>query len=197
VIGDASPVQGFPRLEHAGSEIETVEKYLSQPGHSKAGVTTITGEAAKPEIWKQAGPGSFDVIHFAAHAEANPRSPLDSAIILSPGNGFRLPASDIINVQLHADLVTLSACRSSGARTYAGEGLVGLTWAVLQAGSRHVVAGLWDVADESTSQLMDRFYAGIAKGTEPAEALRSAQLDMLHGEYSKPYYWGPFQCYRR
>jgi CHAT domain-containing protein/Tfp pilus assembly protein PilF len=192
LIGDAlSPGPGFPRLEFAAGEIATVGKHVSP------GVTTITGEAAKPESWKRAGPGSFDIIHFAAHAEASRQSPLNSAIILSPGSGFRLYASDIIDVPLHADLVTLSACRSSGARSYAGEGLVGLTWAFLQAGSRHVVAGLWDVADESTSQLMDRFYAGIAKGTEPAKALRSAQLEILHSQYSKPYYWGPFQCYRR
>jgi len=198
VIGDASPVPGFPRLESAGTEIETVKKHLSQSGHIKAGVTTITGDAAKPEIWKQADPGTFDIIHFAAHAEANPRSPLDSAIILSPGSGFRLYARDIIDLPLYADLVTLSACRSSGARTYAGEGLVGLTWAFLQAGSRNVVAGLWDVADESTSQLMDRFYAGIAKGTDPADALRDAQLHLLrHNDYPQPFYWGAFQCYRR
>ncbi|HXB69014.1 MAG TPA: CHAT domain-containing protein, partial [Candidatus Acidoferrales bacterium] len=97
-----------------------------------------------------------------------------------------------------ADLVTLSACRSSGARTYAGEGLVGLTWAFLQAGSRNVVAGLWDVADESTSKLMDRFYDGIAKGTDPAEALRDAQLYLIHhSDYPQPFYWGAFQRYRR
>jgi CHAT domain-containing protein/tetratricopeptide (TPR) repeat protein len=192
LIGDAlSPGPGFPRLEFSAEEIDTIEKHLS-PGVSKR-----LREAASPEIWKQGDLASFDIIHFAAHAEANRQSPLDSAIILSPANGFRLHARDIIDVKLHADLVTLSACRSSGARTYAGEGLVGLTWAFLQAGSRNVVAGLWDVADESTSQLMDRFYAGIAKGTQPTEALRSAQLDLLHTAHSKPYYWGPFQCYRR
>ena len=95
------------------------------------------------------------------------------------------------------DSVTLSACRSSGARTYAGEGLVGLTWAFLQAGSRHVVAGLWDVADQSTSLLMDRFYTGIAAAAAPSDALRNAQIELIHTAYAKPYYWGPFQCYGR
>ena len=195
LIGDAlSPGAGFTRLEFAAGEIAAVEKHL------KPGATKVTGADARPDIWKQRAPGNFDLIHFAAHAEANRRSPLDSAVILSPGlspsPGFRLYARDIIDVKLHANLVTLSACRSSGARTYAGEGLVGLTWAFLQAGSRNVVAGLWNVADESTSLLMDRFYAGIAQGTEPAEALRGAQLSLLRGDYAKPYYWGAFQCYR-
>ena len=191
IVGDApSPGPAFPRLEYADTEIASVAKYLGD------GVTKIVHEDARPEVWQQADPGRYDVIHFAAHAEANRLSPLDSAIILS-GENFRLFARNIIGLKLRADLVTLSACRSSGARTYAGEGLVGLTWAFLQAGSRNVVAGLWDVADESTSLLMDQFYAAIAKGADPADALRSAQLYLLNTDYSKPYYWGPFQCYRR
>ena len=191
LVGDTLPEPGFPKLEFSASELGNAEKHLAGE------VTRYVGAAARPEFWKQVDPGQFDVIHFAAHAEANRRSPLDSAIILSPGNGFRLSARDIVATPLQAELVTLSACRSSGARTYAGEGLVGLTWAFLQAGSRNVVAGLWDVADRSTSRLMDRFYAEIAQGAEPAEALRASQLDLLHSAYAKPYYWAPFQCYRR
>jgi CHAT domain-containing protein len=36
---------------------------------------------------------------------------------------------------LHAELVTVSACRSAGERAYAGEGLVGFAWAFLRAGA--------------------------------------------------------------
>jgi CHAT domain-containing protein/tetratricopeptide (TPR) repeat protein len=193
IIGDPlSPGPSFPVLPHAAEEIAAIRKRLSAPGSR-----VVTREAARREVWTQINPGDYDIIHIAAHAEANPRSPLDSAIILSPGSNFRLYARDIIDVPLHADLVTLSACRSSGARTYAGEGLVGLAWAFLQAGSRTVVAGLWDVSDASTAVLMDRFYAGIAAGISPAEALNNARLDLRRGPYSKPYYWGPFQCYLR
>ena len=194
ILGDPiSPGADFPALPHAAEEIAAVSKHLPGTGQS-----VVTGRAALPEAWSKSNPGDFDVIHIAAHAEANPRSPLDSAVILSPGSaGFRLYAHDIIDVPLHADLVTLSACRSSGARTYAGEGLVGLTWAFLQAGSRNVVAGLWDVSDESTSLLMDSFYAAIGKGASPADALQTARLELRKTAYAKPYYWGAFQCYLR
>jgi len=187
----------FPRFDFSADEIARIAERLG------SGVTKIMQRDARPEIWDERSPGDFDIIHFSTHAEANQQSPLDSSIILSPGGGwpgggdFRLYARKIVDVPLHAKLVTLSACRSSGARTYAGEGLVGLAWAFLLAGSRNVVAGLWNVADETTPQLMDSFYAGIAKGAEPAEALRDAQRAMLLTEYAKPYYWGPFQCYRR
>ena len=90
---------------------------------------------------------------------------------------------------LAADLVTLSACRSSGARTYAGEGLVGLARAFLQAGAGSVIAGLWDVSDHSTSEMMDRMYQQIAAGIAPAEARPQAKLSFLRTTYSKPYYW--------
>jgi len=52
-----------------------------------------------------------------------------------------------VNLPLQAELVTISACRSAGARTYSGEGLVGLAWAFLNAGAHNVVAGLWNVED--------------------------------------------------
>jgi CHAT domain-containing protein len=92
---------------------------------------------------------------------------------------------------------TLSSCRSAGAKAYSGEGLVGLTWAFLEAGARRVIAGLWDVDDESTSRLMANLYGALARGVPPEKALRDAKLSLLRGTYpyKKPYYWGPFQLY--
>jgi CHAT domain-containing protein len=122
-------------------------------------------------------------------------SPLDSALILSPKNGvYKLYARDIAEVPLRAELVTISACKSAGARTYSGEGQVGLAWAFLQAGASNVIAGLWDVDDTYTPGLMDSLYAGMQKGMDAAEALRRAKLALIHSQTvaRKPYYWGPF-----
>jgi CHAT domain-containing protein len=179
-------------LPYAAKEIATVQGRLSAMK-----TRVITREAARSDVWGTANPGQYSVIHIAAHAEANEKNPLLSAIILSPQRTPRLFARDIIDVPLQAQLVTLSACRSSGARTYRGEGLVGFAWAFLQAGSRSVIAGLWDVADESTSILMDHLYEGISRNESPAHALRAARLALRKTTWSKPYYWGPFQCYVR
>jgi len=140
------------------------------------------------------------MIHFAAHAETNPERPLESAVILSPsGEGYKLYARDIAALKLSADLVTISACRSAGSRTYGGEGLVGFAWAFLQAGTHAVIAGLWEVGDRSSSKLMDKLYEGIASGMAPAAALRQAKLGLLHssGSNRKPFYWAPYQTYIR
>ena len=99
---------------------------------------------------------------------------------------------------MRADLVTISACYSAGERSYSGEGLVGLSWAFLRAGSHNVVAALWDVSDASTVQLMDKFYDELNKGASPGAALRNAKLLLLRGkEFHNPFYWAPFQLYAR
>jgi tetratricopeptide (TPR) repeat protein len=194
IIGNSdSPGPEYKKLQYAEAEISTLRERL-------AGMTPtiVAGAEARPDAYFTAQPGRFSIIHIAAHGEANRRSPLDSALILSPGDrGFKLYARDVMQVRLRADLVTLSACRSSGARTYAGEGLVGLARAFLQAGAGSVIAGLWDVSDHSTSEMMDRMYQQIAAGVAPALALRQAKLSFLKTTYSKPYYWGPFQLYTR
>jgi CHAT domain-containing protein len=107
----------------------------------------------------------------------------------------KLYARDVAERPLSADLVTISACRSAGERTYAGEGLVGFACAFLRAGARRVIAGLWDVDDRSTAALMGRVYASLASGASPSEALRTAKLEMIRSgtATAKPYYWAAFQ----
>jgi CHAT domain-containing protein len=108
-----------------------------------------------------------------------------------------LYARDVAARPLSADLVTVSACRSAGERAYSGEGLVGFSWAFLRAGARRVVAGLWDVDDRSTAELMDRMYGALAAGDPPARALRRAKLALIAegGAAARPYNWGPFEMF--
>lgn len=194
LIGNPEPaVEEYPRLPNAGREMALIEKTVEG---SRSVV--LEGAQARPAAYREASPSGFTWIHFAAHASANRESPLESALILSrDGSGYTLSAREVMNVPLTAELVTLSACRSAGAKTYSGEGLVGLSWAFLRAGAHSVVAGLWDVTDLSTANLMSDFYSGLAKGIAPADALRAAKLNLIrsNGAYRKPFYWGPFQLY--
>ena len=196
IIGNpVSPGAEFPALTYASAEIAAIEKEL--PGAKKQ---AFVGAAARPAVYQEARPDRFSLLHFSAHAVANEQSPLDSAIILSPErDNFKLYARNIMAVPLRAGLVTISACRSAGARSYSGEGLVGFAWAFLQAGARNVIAGLWDVTDSSTPAIMEVLYAGMAKGRSPADALRESKLRLIRSgqAFRKPYYWGPFQIYVR
>ncbi len=196
VIGDpVSPGPEFPKLAFAPQEIETIESQF--PAARKK---TLTGAMARPGAYREADPANFSLVHFSAHAVANRESPLESAIILSGDSGnYKLYARNIIDTPLRAELVTISACRSAGARSYLGEGLVGFAWAFLQAGAHNVIAGLWDVTDSSTPALMRGLYSSIAAGANPVDALRDAKLSLIHSSlgYHRPYYWGPLEIYTR
>jgi CHAT domain-containing protein len=187
---------GYERLVNAFAEIRGLEKHF--PPDSR---TVITQSEATPASYTNSKPDQFEYIHFVAHGTASELSPLDSAVVLSapPGNpdDFKLYAREIMRSPLHAKLVTISSCYGSGLRSYAGEGLVGLSWAFLRAGSHNVIGALWEVNDASTPLLMDRLYGELAAGHSPDEALRTAKLSLIHTQtvYRKPLYWAAFQLY--
>lgn len=212
LLGDAvSPDPDYPQLPNAGAEMQEIRKHFS-PGDE----TVFAGPRATPNAYLASGPGRFSDIDFVAHGVASRTDPLDSAIILSrPGSSrssasgagvannneadatFKLYARDIIQHPIDARLVTISTCSGSGSRSYAGEGLVGLSWAFLHAGAHNVIAALWEASDASTPRLMDSLYAGLEQGLPPSAALRQAKLILLHSSsaFRRPFYWAPFQLY--
>jgi len=193
-IGDPSSSSSqYPHLQYASQEMDSIQSSM-HPGKT----AILRGDAATPDSYAKAEPGRFGLIHFAAHATANSLSPLDSAVILSgPPEMNRLLARGVMAIPLSAELVTISACRSAASKTYAGEGPVGFAWAFLRAGAHNVIAGLWDLPDRSTAQLMSGLYRQLAAGVPVAAALRDAKLALIRsgGAYAKPLYWAPFQLY--
>jgi CHAT domain-containing protein len=191
VMGDV-PDQGadFPHLARAGAEVELVAKHFDRRRS-----LVLTGADATPSAYLTSDLRSYPLIHFAAHSTANVHSPLESSVILAQGG--RLTGHAIVAAPLAAELVTLSSCNSAGRRSYAGEGLVGLAWAFLDAGAHRVVAAQWEVSDWSTPKLMDHMYAALARGSDPAVALREAKLALVHSNsvYNRPFYWAPFILY--
>ena len=191
-----SPGSEFENLPNAPAEIAGIEKHF--PPTSE---TVLTQASAVPSAYAANKPDRFAYIHFVAHGTASRLSPLDSAVVLSAApehpEDFKLYARDIVHSPLHAQLVTISACYGSGLRAYAGEGLVGLSWAFLRAGSHNVIGALWEVNDASTPILMDRLYGELEAGSRPDAALRAAKLSLIHssGVYRKPLYWAAFQLY--
>src|SRR6185369_18098521 len=163
---------------------------------------TFLGTEATEERAKAIAPQAR-LLHFACHGLLDERSPLNSALALTipekpaPGqdNGL-LQAWEIFeSVRLDADLVTLSACDSGLGREMGSEGLIGLTRAFQFAGARSVLASLWSVSDDSTAELMRRFYGYLKQGKGKDEAIRAAQVDLIHGPEatSHPYHWAAFQ----
>jgi CHAT domain-containing protein/tetratricopeptide (TPR) repeat protein len=197
LLGDAvSPDQDYPELPMAALEMRQIERHFKPQD-----ATVFTREKAVPAVYLASNPGQYSYIHFVTHGVASRVDPLDSAIILSRAGGtedsFKLHARDIIRHPIDARLVTISACYGNGQRSYAGEGLVGLSWAFLRAGAHNVIGALWEASDDSTPQLMDKLYGGLEAGQAPGDALRNAKLSLLHsdGPFRKPFFWASFQIY--
>ncbi|HWM94507.1 MAG TPA: CHAT domain-containing tetratricopeptide repeat protein [Thermoanaerobaculia bacterium] len=163
-------------------------------------VLAATGFDAIPDLVIRGALRSYSILHFATHGLTDPKRPGRSALLLSlydrrgrPRKAW-LRAEEIQKLDLTADLVVLSACSTALGREVRGEGLIGLSRSFLAAGASSALVSLWNVDDQATAELMERFYRGLLKqGHSPAEALRDAQLSLRkEPRWSAPYYWGGF-----
>lgn len=144
--------------------------------------------------------GRASVVHFATHGVLNSEYPALSGVLLSrldeTGQAREgvLHLQDVYNLNLSADLVVLSACRTALGKNVSGEGVIGLTRGFMYAGAKGVVASLWKVDDEATAELMGHFYHALLRdGVPPAAALRAAKLALRKQErWRAPYYWAAF-----
>ncbi len=105
-----------------------------------------------------------------------------------------------MQLDLKAELAVLSACETARGRFSAGEGMIGLTWALFVAGVPTTVVSQWQVEAASTRDLMVSFHralnapptTGPASQTK-AEALRQAALKLMKDpETRHPFYWAGF-----
>jgi CHAT domain-containing protein len=129
---------------------------------------------------------SYDILHFAAHAELRADDPLSSAILLAKdgGDDGRLEVNEIFEMDLKAGLVVLSGCETGLGKLSSGDEFVGLTRAFIYAGTPSVVASLWKVDDASTAVLMSSLYKNLKTKTK-VEALRQAQLELIRGKVDR------------
>jgi CHAT domain-containing protein len=89
----------------------------------------------------------------------------------------------------------LSACQTGLGKVSKGEGVIGLSRALIYAGAKNIIVSFWTVADESTAELMTNFYRELASNPNQdfKKALQKAKLKMIaEGKFANPYYWAPF-----
>jgi CHAT domain-containing protein len=184
-------------LPDAEREVNTLGK-LYGPARSRV----LVGERATEEEVKAEGE-KYRLLHFATHALLDDRNPMYSRILLSQagrgaGEDGLLEAWELMKLDLTAELAVLSACQTARGRVGAGEGMIGMSWALFVAGCPAVVVSQWKVDSARTTDLMLEFHRNLLrrKGGAPsmtkAEALRDASLKLLHGQYNHPAYWAGF-----
>ena len=192
----------WPSLPGSMNEINNI---VSQIKGSKS----ITAFDANESNIKSLSAGgellNYNIIHFATHGVIMPDIPDISALVLTQnadnmgGEDGYLTVGEVSELKIEADLVNLSACETGLGKVYAGDGVVGLTSAFMEAGANGVCVSLWPVDDKSTSIFMGSFYGKIADGDSFHHALSEVKRDFIAGEYGEkyksPYYWAPFVYY--
>lgn len=156
-----------------------------------SGTLVLTRAGATESEVKREASGQT-VLHFATHGLISEDRPLDSSLVLAPdaGEDGYLRVGEILGMDLHAELVVLSGCRT-GLGRLSGDGILGFTRAFLYAGTSSIIVSQWDVSDRATAPLMDRFYAAWRGGLGKAAALRRAELDARR-RFPNPSAWASF-----
>src|SRR5262249_54214323 len=158
----------------------------------------VGAEAREDRVKAEAG--RADILHFATHGTLNNASPMYSHLALARGDENEdglLEAWYLMQMELKADLAVLSACETARGRYGAGEGVIGLTWALFVAGVPSTVVSQWKVESASTRELMLGFHQHLRapshKPVTKAEALREAALKLMKNPAtSHPFYWAGF-----
>jgi CHAT domain-containing protein len=176
-------------LPESRREVESIAQDLPQPS------TILLGSEATETRFKRLPLEDTQVIHLALHGYADLDYPDRSALIFAPDSAGSddglLQIREIRKMHLKSKLVTLSAC-DTGVGPIGETGVMNLVNAFIEAGADSVVSTLWDIDDQTTVPLMQRFYAQLATHSRKIDALRFAQLELLN-KGLPPYYWASFQ----
>jgi CHAT domain-containing protein len=188
VGGLAEARQGFASLPGVQQEIKDIADVVPTD-------VLLNGNFTRSRLQTAIETAQFPVIHLATHAQFSSRAE----------DTFLLTWDERVNVKnldqflkdrdrpgrKPIELLILSACQTAVGDKRAALGLAGVA---VRSGARSTVATLWSVQDQSTADLMTRFYGALNKtGGSKAESLRQAQIALLKSsEYRNPYYWAPF-----
>jgi tetratricopeptide (TPR) repeat protein len=180
--GQESLVLGVPdpATPHIEDEVKAVAAALP-------GARVFLGPDASEAALREHGPRSR-FIHVATHGRFRHDNPMFSSVQLGTS---RLSLFDLYQLDLPAELVTLSGCGTGLNVAEGGDELLGLVRGLLYAGTRSALVSLWDVSDVGTAEFMAGFYQHLGNLGDKGLALQRAMWDAREAR-AHPYYWAPF-----
>ncbi|NJN13621.1 MAG: tetratricopeptide repeat protein [Richelia sp. RM1_1_1] len=181
-MGVSDAVGNFPPLNDVRREINNIvrssnkdkgiypgKEYLNKDFDYKTLRDNITGN---------------NILHLATHGEFVPGIDKASYLLLGDNTKLAIPDIQTLGGLSNIHLVVLSACQTALAgERQDGVEIATLAYSFINKGAKSVIASLWQVADNSTSTLMQNFYNNLANSKQPitkAEAMRLAQLQLLY-----------------
>jgi CHAT domain-containing protein len=202
----------FNVLPYSKNEVKGIKSIFEATAGKK--VAVFTQNVASEENFRKLNGLKFDIIHIATHGyydafssvlsgaddNSNENVLLKSGLAFSNANrnssdtkndgilnSFEISQMDLSKV----DLIVLSACETGLGFDKENEGVFGLQRAFKLAGAKSMIVSLWQVPDQSTSELMVHFYEFYLKGFSKKESLINAQNE-IKKKYKQPFYWAGF-----
>jgi CHAT domain-containing protein/tetratricopeptide (TPR) repeat protein len=191
----------WPPLPGAAAEIARVQAVFAGRMPAQALTGPAASEPTMQRMERTQALRRFRYVHVATHGYLSPRVPALSAIVLSPaevgpGADGYLTAAELPAYHFDSDLIVLSACETGRGTELAGEGIMGLPYALFVAGNRSAVLTLWKVSDASAARFVGRFFEQVAGGATPAAALTWTKREFMRGvATAHPLHWAGFVLY--
>lgn len=177
------------------TKVEVVKIGNSFQGNN---ISFMNQEATKQNILSAAVRNS-DILHIGLHHIFNPKRPLDLGLLLVPNRKTNkmsdafLSTTEISYSDFNNQLVFLNGCETYRGKVYAGEGVMGVSRAFLNAGSKRVVSTLWPVSDRASAIFTKHYYDSYFRHFDASLALSEAQKKMSKNlRYRHPYYWAGY-----
>ncbi|MEL6672231.1 MAG: CHAT domain-containing tetratricopeptide repeat protein [Bacteroidota bacterium] len=204
----------FPQLPQGMASSATRSSYLG-PLEANQEEAQSLAQLLSGEVWLDSMASltnfldrapEYAVLHLATHGKVHDGYPAGSFLAFAgPGDSLEVEGkaypglsalylSDLYQMDLHAEMVVLSACETGLGKVFRGEGVSSLARGFTYAGAQSLVATLWRVSDRGSADFMALFYAALAEGKDKATALRDAKLALMRQrpEYAAPFYWSPY-----
>jgi CHAT domain-containing protein len=178
------------RIPGVKEEVQKISEFMNTDVFQDFNATETNFKNSAPD---------YKVLHLAMHTILDDNNPLYSKLAFtqmvdSLEDGF-LHTYEIYNMQINAELAVLSSCNSGFGTLQEGEGIQSLARGFAYAGCPSIVMTLWEVADKSTVELMERFYYYLDMGLSKSEALHKSKIDFLNNAdqlKSNPFFWSSF-----
>jgi CHAT domain-containing protein len=184
----------FERLPGTAVEVQSIASLLKERKETvdvRIGVDATKSKLLDTDLSK------FRFLHFATHGVlAVDTGVQEPSLVLSSDGGdsshMFLSMSEILGLKLEPESVVLSACNTGSGKISRAEGVMSLGRAFLAAGAESVTVSLWQVSDDSTALLMERYYKGILVNKKKSVALAEARYAVFTSGSTNPFFWAPF-----
>ncbi|MBL8297406.1 MAG: CHAT domain-containing protein [Rhodanobacteraceae bacterium] len=190
--GSARSAAGLPRLPGSREEVLTIAARWPS-----ATVQTWLGTAFTRSRTLDALAQPQSIVHFATHGFVSRDEPGLSALLVAADEAEHgldvVSFHDLLQTPVRARLIVLGACDTANGNAQPGASGASLAHVLRVAGAESVVAPLWSVDDSAGTAFMRAFYAALAQGSAPEQAVASAQRELAQrAATAHPYYWAGF-----